>query len=130
MLIPLIKKICKIGNNSKYADNCKIGIHLTMLMRKTGIPYCETQEAKGKMRKAVFIDQSEKNQPLLPNLSTRPSSIFGFAELKVHLPPYYEPSEVIDSRRFFLYDDKGADKFREVWFLPKNHISNHLHIPA
>src|SRR6056297_1294736 len=38
-------KICKIRNDSKYANNCKIGIHLTMYMRKTGITYCETQYA-------------------------------------------------------------------------------------
>jgi hypothetical protein len=36
-------KICKIGNDSKYANNCKIGIHLAMFIRKTGITYCETQ---------------------------------------------------------------------------------------
>jgi len=38
-------KICKIGNDSKYANNFKIGIHLTMYMRKTGIIYCEIQYA-------------------------------------------------------------------------------------
>jgi hypothetical protein len=38
-------KICKIGNDSKYANICKIGIYLTIYMRKTGIIYCETQYA-------------------------------------------------------------------------------------
>jgi hypothetical protein len=28
-------KICKIGTESKYANNCKIGINLAMYMRKT-----------------------------------------------------------------------------------------------
>ncbi|MFC2089360.1 hypothetical protein ACFLT1_01185 [Bacteroidota bacterium] len=36
-------KICKIGNDSKYANNCKIGIHLALLIRKTGITNWETE---------------------------------------------------------------------------------------
>jgi len=43
-------KVCKIGNDSKYANNCKIGIHLPVSIRKTGITYCGTQYANRKFQ--------------------------------------------------------------------------------
>jgi len=36
-------RICKIGGGSKYVNNSKIGIHLTVFIRQTGITICETQ---------------------------------------------------------------------------------------
>ncbi|MCF8380108.1 MAG: hypothetical protein K9H49_11055 [Bacteroidales bacterium] len=61
-------KICKIRIDSKYANICKIGIHIIMLMRKTGIPYSETQSVKSKILEVNL----KENESLPPNLSTNP----------------------------------------------------------